>query len=60
VRKDELEKVSRYIDNQEQHHRSGRLSALLESVDAEEDDWEAAHGAKADGKPPEGGWKTEE
>ncbi len=30
LRKDELEKVSRYIDNQETHHGSGKLSSLLE------------------------------
>jgi REP element-mobilizing transposase RayT len=39
LRKDELEKVSRYIDNQENHHRCGRLSVLLETTDTEEDDW---------------------
>jgi putative transposase len=37
LRKDELEKVSRYIDNQETHHQTGRLSVLLEkTVDDEE------------------------
>jgi len=36
LRKDELEKVCRYIDNQEQHHRCGRLSSLLERTEAEE------------------------
>jgi hypothetical protein len=50
-----LEKVSRYIDDQEKHHRAGRLSVLLETVDAVEDDWEAVYLAKADEKPPEGG-----
>jgi len=39
VRKDELEKVSRYIDNQEEHHRSRRLSVLLEMTETEENDW---------------------
>jgi putative transposase len=32
LRKDELGKVSRYIDNQETHHQTGRLSDLLERV----------------------------
>jgi putative transposase len=44
LRKDELEKVSRYIDNQEAHHSSGRLSVLLETTESEEDS-----------APPEGG-----
>jgi REP element-mobilizing transposase RayT len=35
-RKDELEKVSRYIDNQEEHHRTGRLSHVLEACEAPE------------------------
>lgn len=39
LRKDELARVSRYIDHQEEHHRRGRLSALLETVETEEDDW---------------------
>jgi len=39
LRKDELTRVSRYIDRQEEHHRRGRLSALLETVETEEDDW---------------------
>jgi len=38
LRKDEVEKVCRYIDNQEQHHRSGRLSTLLETTEGEEKD----------------------
>jgi len=38
LRKDEVEKVSRYIDNQETHHRSGRLSALLERTEADNDE----------------------
>ena len=37
LRKDELEKVSRYIDNQETHHRLGRLSNLLERTDGDEE-----------------------
>ena len=32
LRKDELEKVSRYIDKQEEHHAANRLSRLLERV----------------------------
>jgi REP element-mobilizing transposase RayT len=51
LREEELPKVSRYIDNQEEHHRSGRLSLLLESV-AAEGDWPEG---PAGGKPPEGG-----
>ncbi len=39
LRKDEVESVSRYIDNQEEHHRTGRLSALLEMTETAEDDW---------------------
>jgi REP element-mobilizing transposase RayT len=39
LRKDEIAKVSRYIDRQEEHHRRGSLSALLETYDCEEDDW---------------------
>ena len=38
LRKDELEKVSQYIDNQEHHHRTGRLSQLLETIEQDEDD----------------------
>jgi len=37
LRRDELESVSRYIDNQEEHHRTGRLSKLLETVDASDE-----------------------
>jgi putative transposase len=37
LRKDELEKVSRYVDNQETHHQSGRLSILLERIADEEE-----------------------
>ena len=39
LRKDELEKVSRYIDNQESHHGNGRLSELLEATDSVDEDW---------------------
>ena len=48
LRKDELEKVSLYIDNQETHHRLGRLSQLLERTDGDEDQPDAE-------APPEGG-----
>ena len=44
LRKDELDKVSRYIDNQETHHQTGRLSILLEQIADEEES-----------SPPEGG-----
>jgi len=46
LRKDEVEKVSRYIDNQEVHHRTGKLSDLLERIEGEEEE-----------APPEGGEK---
>jgi hypothetical protein len=40
-RKDEVGKVSHYIDNQKQHHRpGGRVSELHETMDVVEDDWE--------------------
>lgn len=51
LRRDELEKVSRYIDNQETHHRIGKLSALLESTEGNEDQPDAAIA------PPKGVWK---
>ena len=44
LRKDESEKVSRYIDNQETHHSTGKLSDLLERTDSDEEE-----------PPPEGG-----
>lgn len=50
LRKDELDKVARYIDRQEEHHRQGRLSALLETTESEKDDW-----PEGSDKPPEGG-----
>ncbi len=41
LRENELESVSRYIDNQERHHHGGRVSELLETIDClEEDDWQ--------------------
>jgi REP element-mobilizing transposase RayT len=48
LRENELEKVSRYIDNQETHHGTGRLSALLERTEGEEE-FDRAQ------PPPEGG-----
>ena len=39
LRKEEVGKVSRYIDEQEEHHRRGRLSAVLEMTEIQEDDW---------------------
>ena len=35
LREDDLEKVCHYIDRQEEHHRAGRLSALLECIEIE-------------------------
>ena len=37
LRKDELDKVSLYIDRQEDHHKSGRLSDILERVEQDAD-----------------------
>jgi REP element-mobilizing transposase RayT len=37
LRKDELDKVARYIDNQEDHHRFSRLSEVLETTEGEEE-----------------------
>ncbi len=39
LRKDELSKVSNYIDRQEEHHRRNTLSGLLETCESEQDDW---------------------
>ena len=36
LRKDELDKVSLYIDRQEEHHKSGRLSNVLECVESDD------------------------
>ena len=41
---DELDKVSRYIDNQETHHSTGKLSELLERTECDREE-----------SPPEGG-----
>ncbi|HJT33944.1 MAG TPA: IS200/IS605 family transposase [Pirellulales bacterium] len=35
LRKDETPSVIRYIDNQEKHHRGGRISELLERIEEE-------------------------
>jgi hypothetical protein len=48
LRKDEVEKVSRYIDNQESHHRTGQLSDLLERTEGDDDQ------RGGDIQPPEG------
>jgi len=42
-----LAKVSRYIDRQEEHHRRGTLSDLLEKFECEEDDWPEGNLLKA-------------
>jgi putative transposase len=39
LRKDEIEKVARYIDRQEEHHRRGKLSDVLETFETDSDDW---------------------
>ncbi len=39
LRQDELTTVSRYIDRQEDHHKSNKVSELLETINVEEDDW---------------------
>ena len=41
LRKGEVEKVSRYIDKQETHHRLGKLSDLLERTEGDEDQADA-------------------
>ena len=38
IRKDEVDKVARYIDNQETHHGRGRVSQLLERTEGDEGD----------------------
>jgi REP element-mobilizing transposase RayT len=53
LRKDELAMVSNYIDRQEAHHRNKKLSALLETMDIDEDDWPSeSEIAEADGASP--------
>jgi len=39
LRRGELSKVSHYIDHQEEHHRRGSLSTLLERSEIDLDDW---------------------
>jgi REP element-mobilizing transposase RayT len=39
LRRDEIEKVARYIDRQEEHHGRGKLSAVLETMETNNDDW---------------------
>ena len=42
LRRDELGKVSHYIDNQERHHATGRVSDLMETIEANDEDlWPA-------------------
>ena len=38
LRQNELEKVSRYIDDQEAHHRLGKLSQVLERTEGDEEE----------------------
>ena len=45
LRQDEVEKVSRYIDDQEAHHRTGRLSDLLERTEGADDGRDGGRGA---------------
>lgn len=45
LRTDDLEKVYDYIDHQEEHHRTRKLSLLLEAVETD-DDWPQGVGLK--------------
>ena len=47
LRKDELNKVSTYIDRQEEHHKRNTLSQLLETLETQEDDWQELISEKA-------------
>jgi hypothetical protein len=38
LRQGEVEKVSRYVDNQETHHKTGKLSDILERTDGDEEE----------------------
>ena len=49
LRKAELARVSRYIDQQEEHHRKGTLSAVLETTEIQEDDWPEGMGSPLKG-----------
>lgn len=40
LRRDERDKVSRCVDNQEAHHSNNKLSEMLETVEIENDDWQ--------------------
>ncbi len=42
LRREELDKVARYIDDQEEHHRKGKLSKILETTEIIEKDWPSA------------------
>ena len=65
LRKDEIEKVSRYIDNQETHHRSGRLSDSVGSrpdgdkgqLRRRDAPLKGAKRKKEDDGPPSQAWK---
>ena len=39
LRQDDLEKVCQYVDHQEEHHRSAKVSALLETWETEHEEW---------------------
>jgi putative transposase len=53
LRKDELGLVSNYIDRQEAHHRNRKVSALLETMNVEEDECPSeSEMAEADGASP--------
>ena len=36
LRRDDLQKVYQYVDHQEEHHRSRKISSLLETIDTDE------------------------
>jgi hypothetical protein len=39
LRRDDLQKVYQYVDHQEEHHRSQKISPLLETTDTDDGDW---------------------
>ncbi|MFY9611881.1 MAG: IS200/IS605 family transposase [Blastocatellia bacterium] len=46
LRRDEVERVARHVDNQEEHHRNGKVSTLLESFESVDSEWpEGVHEA---------------
>ena len=49
LRKAELARVARYIAQQEEHHRKGTLSALLETTETQLDDWPGEAGSPLKG-----------